>query len=231
MSPLGRNEGKQDTTQGEHPQTTGMLYFTRHGETLWNLEGRFQGRGNSELTERGKMQAARLGAILDEEGIDLVVSSPLGRARHTAQLALGERSIPLLFLNELMEMDLGAWEGCALAQLKELEPENFYRYWHKPFDYVTRRGESFEALITRVRQALQKLVPLSRGRRVLVVTHGMTLMALVHLLSGDPLEDIIVRPVLAQTSITRVAFTCGTQGEACYRIQSLGDTRHFLEEV
>ena len=98
-----------------------FLYITRHGETKWNLEGRFQGQQNSELTERGYRQANNLGQVIDEENIDLIISSPLRRARETAKAACGSRRIPIIILDSLKELSLGEWEGQKLNELKNSE--------------------------------------------------------------------------------------------------------------
>lgn len=201
------------------------LYITRHGETAWNLEGRFQGRQNSELTERGLLQAETLGRILDREKIDLIISSPIQRARETAQRARGARDIPIILLDELSELDLGAWEGEKLSELKVKEPEQYHRYWHDPFRFEPRGGESFEELIARLGHALTQILKLARGKRALVVTHGMALMAILHHVTGQDFNEIIRQPVLRQTSVTRVK--AEEDGSPVFHVQAIGDTSHL----
>ena len=89
------------------------LYILRHGETVWNREGRMQGRLNAPLTPLGRDQALRQGALL--AGRDLhgfgFYTSPLGRAVQTAALALGEIATEIRTDDRLREIDVGAWSG------------------------------------------------------------------------------------------------------------------------
>ena len=202
-----------------------FLYITRHGETTWNLEGRFQGQQNSELTERGYRQAENLGRILDEEQIDLIISSPLRRAQETAKVACGNRRIPIIILESLKELSLGDWEGQKLSELKHREAEEYHLFWNDPLRYKPRGGESFQAMIQRASQGLAEILKLGEGKRVLVVTHGMTLMAILHHLTGKPFNEIISQPVLRQTSITKVRVL--DIKAPIYQIDEIGGTKHL----
>lgn len=201
------------------------LYITRHGETMWNQEGRFQGRQNSDLTARGREQALSLRRVLDEADIDLILTSPLQRALETAQIARGDRPIPILILDSLMELDLGQWEGELLDELRSREPEAYHDYWHDPFRFEPRGGESYEAMISRLGEAMEEILALAEGKRALVVTHGMALMAILHHVTGQDFAAILAQPVLAQTSITRVRVADPDQ--PVYEVHSIGDTAHF----
>src|SRR6185295_15086691 len=94
------------------------LYFVRHGETDWNAERRFQGQMDIPLNDRGKAQAQRNGAVLrdaisDTSKLDLL-ASPLGRARETMSIMLGELNLSVdsvRFDDRLRELSYGAWEG------------------------------------------------------------------------------------------------------------------------
>lgn len=202
-----------------------FLYITRHGETTWNLEGRFQGHQNSELTERGYLQAKNLGQVLDEEKIDLIISSPLKRAQETAKAACGSRKIPIIILDQLKELSLGKWEGQKLSDLKEREAEQYQKFWNDPLRYEPSGGESFQAMIWRIGQAMDEILRLAEDKRVLVVTHGMTLMAILHHMTGKPFNEIIRQPVLKQTSITKVRVMDVTA--PIYQVDEIGDTKHL----
>lgn len=202
-----------------------FLYITRHGETTWNLEGRFQGQQNSKLTERGYLQAENLGQVLDEENIDLIITSPLERAQETAKVACGSRRIPIIILDSLKELSLGEWEGQKLSELKHREAKQYYLFWNDPLRYEPRGGESFEAMIQRAGQALAEILELANGRRVLVVTHGMTLMAILHHMTETPFKEIISQPVLRQTSITKVRVA--DIKAPIYQVDEIGDTKHL----
>ena len=87
------------------------ILLVRHGETSWNREGRYQGRTDVPLSPDGETQVAALGARLAHVPIAAAVSSPLARARRTAEVILGERGTPLELDAGLVEISHGAWEG------------------------------------------------------------------------------------------------------------------------
>lgn len=87
------------------------ILLVRHGETAWNREGRYQGRTDIPLSPDGESQVAALGARLARVPIAVAVSSPLTRARRTAEVVLGARGTPLDLDAGLVEISHGAWEG------------------------------------------------------------------------------------------------------------------------
>ncbi|MEM8915333.1 MAG: histidine phosphatase family protein [Pseudomonadota bacterium] len=103
------------------------IYLIRHGETEWNVEGRFQGRTHSDLTEKGRAQAADVGAILlaelgDGGGFDFQVS-PQRRTRDTARIALSALDIEPRPNDKLMELDVGEWSGLLFEDVLATHPE------------------------------------------------------------------------------------------------------------
>ena len=88
-----------------------FLYIVRHGETEWNKEGRIQGRLNSDLTSKGKKYAKLLGERLKDTEFAHLISSPSGRTLETAQLIKGNRDLPVVTDERIMEMNLGSWQG------------------------------------------------------------------------------------------------------------------------
>ncbi len=120
------------------------VYFLRHGQTEWNLQGRFQGQKDSPLTALGRVQAEDQGRLLraliaDWRAVDLWVS-PLGRTRKTAEIAL--RNVPAMpeIVPELAEINVGGWQGLRRAEIEKLEPrlaigsqsERFEVYFSSP---------------------------------------------------------------------------------------------------
>ena len=180
------------------------LFITRHGETMWNLEKRFQGFKDSPLTENGIEKAKRLNSVVKKYGIEVIVTSPLKRAKDTALFARGDLDIPVVEMEEFKEMNLGKWEGKTLEELGKEDGENLRLYWNDPFKYQTRNGESFNDVIERVNIGLIKIIEQFEGKKILLVTHGMTLMTVLHLLLKRDLNDMIKEPVRAQTGITHI---------------------------
>src|SRR5215467_3096506 len=87
------------------------ILLTRHGETIFNVEGRWQGQADSPLTERGRAQAAELARALADEQIAAVYSSDLGRAADTAEEIAALHQLEVRTEPRLREIDVGAWTG------------------------------------------------------------------------------------------------------------------------
>ncbi len=161
------------------------LIVVRHGQTVWNLEGRWQGGLDSPLTEKGEAQAREIGRILVRAGITpashAAYVSPQGRALATARLALGDAwsAIPD---DRLREIGVGEWEGWLMADIDASAglPDD-----SRPLDFYTAApgGEGLEALRARVRDFLDTLTGPS-----LIVTHGITSRMIRTLATGRDLD-------------------------------------------
>jgi len=87
------------------------IYFTRHGETVWNRQFRFQGHKDSELTDKGVLAAELLADRIEEIELDYIISSPLMRAYSTAEIVRGKKDVEIIKHNGLKEINLGVFEG------------------------------------------------------------------------------------------------------------------------
>jgi len=146
-----------------------VILLLRHGETHWNVERRIQGRQESTLTPRGERQAAAMaGLVADlvrmEPGDWRLVSSPLRRARATAEAVAAATGLPIASDERLAEISCGAWEGRLRDELGVSGPEWFFQ---------APGGETFEDVMGRVESFLADLPP-EPDRRVIVVSHGVT---------------------------------------------------------
>jgi len=151
------------------------LYLLRHGQTDWNRDRRIQGQMESDLTDLGREQAARQGAIL--AGLDLPAGivahvSPLRRTRQTAEIALPAAGLEPRFDDRLKEVQMGRWEGQYYADLKLAEPEAFSAgsILHL---CLNSPGETHDTLRARIAGFLDDLT----GPAV-VVSHGVALTIL-----------------------------------------------------
>jgi probable phosphoglycerate mutase len=179
------------------------LYYLRHGETVWNAEGRLQGHRDSDLTERGRAQADRCGAILhrlvtrgahDPAAFDYV-ASPLGRARATMERvrsALGLDPAGYRTDGRLAEMSFGDWEGLTFVEVRMRAPEVLAARERDLWGFAPPGGESYTDLIGRVREWHASLV-----RDTVVVAHGGTARALFALL-GMASRENATRAAVAQ---------------------------------
>jgi probable phosphoglycerate mutase len=151
-----------------------VIYLVRHGQTVFNRERRIQGHVDSPLTELGVRQARAVGGLLKdlirEPAGWRVVSSPLGRARSTAEIVAGRLGLPVELDDRLKEMSWGDNDGRLRAELEQEHPDTFGRSnW--AFDVPS--GESYDEVCARVGDWLADLPP-EPERRVIAVSHGIT---------------------------------------------------------
>lgn len=169
------------------------IYLVRHGRTVWNIEGRLQGSGDSALVEEGIIGAKKTGIALKDVPFTAAYSSMQKRAQDTANYILAENklsNIPHFHHKGLNEFDFGSWEGMKSLDLQENE-----EYWvmkRTPAEYLakTNGGEQFEQLYQRVTQAFNQIAQLHQNDgKVLIVSHGMTLTLLTAVLKGIAWQD------------------------------------------
>ena len=141
------------------------LYVARHGETEWNAQGRICGRTDIPLTERGEAQAKALAEKLAGKGIDLIIASPMIRARQTAAAVSQEIGIPVVTDDRLIEQDYGIYEG------KDRLDAGFLTNKRR-FAYRYPGGESMLDVAHRVYGLLEELKEAHPGKTILLVCHG-----------------------------------------------------------
>lgn len=201
-----------------------MLYITRHGETEWNVEKRMQGRKNSNLTETGMLQAKQLGERMKDMEIDVIFSSPSGRAMHTAQLIKGDRDIPIVADEHLYEIDMGVWEGHTQVELQEKYSKEFDLFWNAPHQYETKSGESFYDARIRVLKGLEYILKKHEGESVLIVSHAITSLLMMGHFEQRSIENIWNGPFMHSASLSMVEVK---EGEST--IHLFADIAHFEE--
>ena len=146
------------------------LLLARHGETDWNLERRWQGHAESDLTAHGREQARALGERLRGRGIAAIYSSDLRRARDTAGIVGAGLGLPVELDEGLREVDVGEWSGLTTGEIEERFPDGAAR--RRAGGTGWERGESVEAMSARIAAALVEIAAAHEGETVLVVTHG-----------------------------------------------------------
>ena len=132
------------------------LYIIRHGETSWNVQRRLQGASDTDLNENGITLAKRTGEALKEIPFDLCFTSPLKRAKMTAELILAGRNIPIYDDERLREISFGEWEGRDSALLPAHMLDNFFH--HTEVYEPPKGGESIREICTRTKDFFQELI-------------------------------------------------------------------------
>lgn len=164
-----------------------IIKLYRHGETVWNKEGRLQGWLDSPLTEYGKAQAKK-----QVEQVELVFSSDLGRAMETAKLMFPLAK--LLTDKRLREIYLGDWQGKYISRL--IEQSNYNCYIERPSEFVAHTQESFQAVAQRMQEFFDYLLTRAETN-IAVVSHGVAITCLIAMIEQRPL-DLLWRDGLLQ---------------------------------
>ena len=157
-----------------HTRSTPMTHFLfiRHGETDWNRQQRFQGQIDVPLNAAGLAQAERLAERLRPTPADVLVTSPLQRARQTAEVLGSVWRIPVQVVPGLREQGFGILEGLEVAAVPQLHPALWSQWLTHQADFALPGGESLRVVHDRVMAAVQQLAAEHAGLRVAAVTHG-----------------------------------------------------------
>jgi probable phosphoglycerate mutase len=154
-----------------------QIIIVRHGRTAFNAEGRYQGSLDTDLDETGRAQAAGLHAVLPS-GIEVLVSSPMRRARQTAEAVAAARALPLALAADFRERAAGVLEGLTLAEVQAHHAELWERRVLRQWDEAPPGGESIRDVFHRVGRGLEALRSAHAGRCVALVAHGFVSKAI-----------------------------------------------------
>lgn len=179
--------------------------FLRHGESVGNAQSRWQGQSDYPLTERGRAQALALAERWQVEAVkfDLVIASPLARAKETAEIIAASLDVKVEFDPIWLERNIGEMEGLTLDEVRQ-KPQPSYI---TPYNPIGGNGEGDWELFLRAGKALQELLRRPSGS-YLIVSHGGMLNQLMHAIVGvahhaDPSG---VRFHFENTSFARVIY-------------------------
>ncbi|WP_027372283.1 2,3-bisphosphoglycerate-dependent phosphoglycerate mutase [Chryseobacterium sp. UNC8MFCol] len=185
------------------------LFLVRHGQSLWNLENRFTGWQDIDITEAGIEEAKKAGIALKGEKIDVAFTSALIRAQHTLSIILdemGKPNIPVIMDKALNERSYGNLEGLNKAETALKYGDDKVRTWRRSFDVVPPGGESLKITYSRVipYYEMHILPLLKKGENVLIVAHGNSLRALIMYLENLSPEEILEREIATGIPLTYI---------------------------
>ena len=200
------------------------LLLVRHGETALNSSERYWGHTDVELSETGLWQAERLRDCLADEKVDAVYSSPLIRARVTAEVIISGRGLEVVTCPELREVNFGKLEGLTFSEISGLYPEVVKSWVERSPELKYPGGESIVDFNRRVGQFMARLQKHLPEETVLMVAHSGTLRVLMcHLLGLEMAHWRQLRLDLASISILETY----PQGAI---INQLNDLCHLKQE-
>jgi broad specificity phosphatase PhoE len=199
------------------------LILVRHGETLWNKEGRIQGTSDIELSPVGIEQARLLALSLKDQTIGAIHASPLKRALQTAEIINEFHHHEIQTHQDLMEMDQGDFEGFSFKELMACEKEFLNKWIADPASVKMPNGESLIQLQERAWRALETII--NKEENALVVAHNFTIAVILCRMRNISLSEFRSTCVgTASKTIVRLQ-----NGEAF--IEAINDRSHLLEEV
>ena len=169
------------------------MYIIRHGQTPWNARKCLQGRSDVDLNENGIYLAELTGKALRDVTFDMAFTSPLIRAKHTAQCILAGREVPIIEDERLIEISFGIDEGCCYAEENRQVPQQgLENFFHAPQDYVAAPGgESLDDVEKRTRDFMEDICSRKelQDKTILVSTHGCALRGLLNSIRESNRED------------------------------------------
>lgn len=203
------------------------IYFVRHGETDWNKERKIQGQVDIPLNEFGRHLARETAKGLRDVPFDVCFTSPLGRARETAQIILQGRDVRILEDKRILEMNFGVLEGKCCSKEGWDVPDSFQMFFDDPVHYqAPEGGEDFQAVRKRTGDFLNWLFAQEQYRdsTVLVTTHGAAMAGLLNNLKKKPLAEYWGVGVHKNCGVTEVDVTDG-------RIDIISENKVYYTDV
>ncbi|MHA7966741.1 histidine phosphatase family protein [Paenibacillus sp. CAU 1782] len=205
---------------------TTRIYVTRHGQTEWNLEKRFQGHNDSPLTELGIKQATWLGESLQYQKIDLIYTSSSQRAVKTAEIIKGERNIPIEISEAFKEINLGIWEGITQEDAKSNFAHQFDNFWNDPEAFQVENSETFQQVSDRAIGKLNEIIHHNKGKSILIVTHTVVIKMVMAYFEQRATKNIWNPPYIHPTCLCEIEINNDNSS-----IVQHGDMSHYKGEV
>lgn len=155
------------------------VIFIRPGETDWNRQDRWQGWVACPLNQHGQRQAEALAGFLRNIGPGVLYASDLRRAAQTAEIISQRLGFPPLYDARLRERDIGDWQGLTLEEVQAWYPEEYEHFMHDPDKFRIPGGESLAEVRLRMRAIFDEIVKAGKAETVAVVSHTVTIRALL----------------------------------------------------
>lgn len=190
--------------------TDTILGLLRHGQTDWNIDLRLQGSTDIPLNDTGRAQAQVAAGHLQREDWDVIIASPLSRAKDTADIVGGILGMPVVVVPELIERSFGTAEGMDHASWRKLYES------HEPIEGL----ESLDELRARTLLLLELIKNEYAGQRVLAVSHGAFIRKVLTIITNGELPRDGER--LGNASLNKFMHADGVWTISDYRPETLG---------
>lgn len=202
------------------------VYLVRHCEAMGNSMKIIQGHVDLDITEAGAMQLERLGNRFKDIHIDRVYSSPLMRARKTAEAIAGPKGLPVIDNAGLIELHFGVFEGMRFAQVFSEYADLEHVWQHKPEDFCAPNGEKMRELYDRIWNAFAEIVRENSGKTIVVSSHGVAVRNLICRITKGSVEKLNEVAWSENTAVSKFVFDDEMNGYA----EFINDVSHLPEE-
>jgi broad specificity phosphatase PhoE len=196
------------------------ILLIRHGQTDWNVEGRWQGHMDQPLNATGLEQAQALGEYLREKSINAVYSSDLLRARVTAEQIAEMHGLTVKTDARWREQNLGVFQGLTTSEISSKYPEEMRKLRENYLDFAPPEAETRRVMQDRAFAAYSEIITNESGQDIAVVSHGGTIRVLLYKFFGDE----ILRRSVHNTSISIIETDGTTQ-----KLIETAVTPHLIE--
>lgn len=200
------------------------ILLVRHGETAWNRRRIFRGTRDVPLNQNGRAQADLLGERLRSRRIDAAHSSPLGRARETAERALAHHELEIAPEASLIDFDYGDWTGLEEEEVSRRWPDLFAAWGSNPESVRAPKGDTLREVADRVFECMEELAASHAGQTMALFAHRVVNKLLMLRALGLGVERF---PFLRQDNVSLNELQRTKEG---YVICTLNDTSHLRED-
>lgn len=187
------------------------ICLVRHGETNWNAAGILQGQKDTPLNENGRVQAEESGQYLKNLEWDIMITSPLKRAKQTAEIIQKQLQLPLMEMPEFMERGYGAAEGLTPEDRASKFPDKAYP-----------GQEERDSFILRVMLGIDKINEEHKGKTVLLVAHGAVINAILAELSSGEIGS-------GKTSLINACISNIEYKNEAWKIKNYNQVKHLSD--
>lgn len=203
-----------------------QVIFIRHGEAVWNTEGRIMGQKNSPLTAKGEQQAVAIGERLKAYSISALYSSDLGRTMQTAQAIANAGGLEIVQEKGLREIHMGDWQGLTRQEIAQQYPTEWQAYQGPDqYTYQTPNGESHAQKSVRTVETLNRLTDQHPGETIVMVSHAGIIRAVF--------EYVLNLPPLNRDRFQRnnATFNLFSKNDGQWSLVVWGDQTHLNENL
>lgn len=183
------------------------LYLVRHAQTAGNRQRAFQGHTDADLSPEGEQQLERLSQRFKGIAIDHIYTSPLTRARKTADAVNRHHGVEITVEPMLIEINAGDLEGMPFAEVFAKYPAEVDRFINAPHLFAMPGGESMAQVYERMTTAISQIVRQNKNGRVAVVSHGCALQNYLAFALGYGQKGIVKAPICYNTGVTHIRYT------------------------